>query len=502
MRELFVISDLHLGGRPGRAAGERGFCINTHGAALAEFVGGVAARAARSSVGAVELVLNGDVVDFLAIEAEAGGAPRWRPFIEDADAALAAFEQVRAQEGAFFEALCTLLRAGGDLTLLLGNHDLELSLPKVRAALERALEVPRGGRLRFITDGQAYAVGDALIEHGNRYDGFNVVEHDLLRRCRSAMSRRLPLGSEARFEPPPGSLLVAEVMNPIKERYAFVDLLKPETEAVLPLLLALEPSLAGDIGRLWRLWRLRREAGRQAPREPGWPAGAGQIGTASASAFGSEAFAGDRAGAAAGGEPLRELLAARMPPAALERLLGLAQDAQAEMAAGAERIGVRETAAWAGSLLRLPVGDRPWAERRRILLDALRTLQNDESFSPDREQGTYLDTAARLCREGGFAVVVFGHTHLAKSIRINQGGGHYLNTGTWADLMQVPAAIFDPQETVAMAELDRFAAALRSNDLTPYLMHAPHYAHVVVGADGRVQQAALHRADQQRPEFL
>jgi hypothetical protein len=62
MRELFVISDLHLGGQPGE--GERGFRINTHGAALAEFVHGVAVRASRSTTSEVELVLNGDIVDF------------------------------------------------------------------------------------------------------------------------------------------------------------------------------------------------------------------------------------------------------------------------------------------------------------------------------------------------------------------------------------------------------------------------------------------------------
>jgi hypothetical protein len=53
-----------------------------------------------------------------------------------------------------------------------------------------------------------------------------------------------------------------------------------------------------------------------------------------------------------------------------------------------------------------------------------------------------------------------------------------------------------------MAELERFAIALRNNDLAAYLMHAPHYAHVVVGGDGHIQQAALHHAGHQRPERL
>lgn len=496
MREVFVISDLHLGGRPGQAAGERGFRINTHGAELAAFVCGVAARASRPAAGGTELVLNGDIVDFLAIEGEA--PDRWRPFIADADVALAAFEQVRAQEGDFFAALRALLGAGGDLTLLLGNHDLELSFPKVRAALTDAIEVPRGGRLRFITDGEAHAVGDVLIEHGNRYDGFNVIEHDLLRRCRSAMSRRQKIKETARFLPPPGSLLVAEVMNPIKERYAFVDLLKPETEAVLPLLLALEPSLASDVGRLWRLWQLRREANRQAPREAGWPAGAGQIGATGTAA----PAAGAGVGAAWGVDPLRELLQTRMSSAALERLLSLTQSAAVEASSGAERIGMLDTVEWAGSLLRLPKRDRPWVDRQRILLDALRTLQNDRSFDLGHEEGVYFDAATSLCRDGKFAVVIFGHTHLAKSVRFDNGRFHYLNTGTWADLMQLPPALFDARDDVAMSALEAFVTALGDNDLSAYLTHAPHYAHVVLGSDGRTQMAALQRADLQPPERL
>jgi hypothetical protein len=37
------------------------------------------------------------------------------------------------------------------------------------------------------------------------------------------------------------------------------------------------------------------------------------------------------------------------------------------------------------------------------------------------------------------AVVIAGHTHLARTVSYR--GGYYLNTGTWADLMKIPRAI-------------------------------------------------------------
>jgi hypothetical protein len=73
--------------------------------------------------------------------------------------------------------------AGCSLTLLLGNHDIELSLPTPRRIL---LDRLGPGRIEFIYDNQAFV--DGLIEHGNRYDSWNVIAHDQLREVRSAMS--------------------------------------------------------------------------------------------------------------------------------------------------------------------------------------------------------------------------------------------------------------------------------------------------------------------------
>ena len=125
--------------------------------------------------------------------------------VRNAVEAVATLERIVDRDCGFFDALAALIESGVSLTLLLGNHDIEMSLPAVRSYLRARLGVKRFGAVQFIYDGEAYVVGDTLIEHGNRYDGWNAVDYDSLRRYRSESSRRLPLSPEAEFDPPVGS---------------------------------------------------------------------------------------------------------------------------------------------------------------------------------------------------------------------------------------------------------------------------------------------------------
>jgi hypothetical protein len=244
----------------------RGFRICTNVGALAEFVDTLAAKPADGTQ--VELVINGDMVDFLAERHET--APHWRPFVADQVTAVRKLGDIVERDRTFFEALRRLLDRGHRLVILLGNHDLELCLPMVRRRLEVALGLKGSHDYRFIFDGEAYLVGDALIEHGNRYDKFNVVDYDGLRRVRSLLSRNQPVPEKYHFQPPAGSHMVAEVINPIKEEYRFVDLLKPETEAVIPLLLALEPGFRRLIAPAVKNAMLASRHGLETPVLPGF----------------------------------------------------------------------------------------------------------------------------------------------------------------------------------------------------------------------------------------
>src|SRR5262249_16885606 len=149
--------------------------------------------------------------------------------------------QVVGRTRPIWTALGEFLGRGGALTLMLGNHDLELCLPGVRRLLYETLGE---GRLEFLYDNEAFTLWPVLIEHGNRYHEWNGVRHGALRRVRSQLSRGL---TPEEFPSMPGSRLVVEVMNRLKEQYSFIDLLKPETAGVLPILAALGAASVRDV---------------------------------------------------------------------------------------------------------------------------------------------------------------------------------------------------------------------------------------------------------------
>jgi UDP-2,3-diacylglucosamine pyrophosphatase LpxH len=479
-REVHVISDLHIGGRypTSNATDDRGFRMCTRVADLTRFVVGLAERRARGAD--VELVINGDFVDFLAEEgadSDGEGEPVFVPFVSDPAEAERRFDVIAGRDAPLFDELRRLVEAGGRLTLLLGNHDVELSFPRVRRRLAERLGANAPARLTFLHDGEAYVVGDALIEHGNRYDGFNVVDHDALRRLRSLQSRNQAEGSAYTFEPPPGSRLVASIMNPIKKAYPFIDLLKPETEAVAPILLALEP---GYRGKAIELIKLAREAGRRAPIAPAEPAYGGDI-----AASGDDR--GDHGGdlGAGGADPLVAALAGVMPGGAAARFVAGLDDGEA---------GGDIASLGAGSaigLARLLAGRGVEGVERRLpaLLEALRAAQHDRSFDTSYETvPAYLD-AARALADRGFRYVLFGHTHLAK--RVDLGGGRaYLNTGTWADLIRFPEGIIAPGNPGALAELRAFVDDLAHRRFDRWICFRPTYARLDVRGD-HVEQAEL-----------
>jgi UDP-2,3-diacylglucosamine pyrophosphatase LpxH len=235
-RALFVISDLHLGGEPAtETAPDLEMCTPHARERVDHFIRYAAAQ--RLEQQDVRLVINGDIVDFLAEE----GA---RPFLGDDIRAREVLQRIMGRTQKVWTALRDFVASGAALTLLLGNHDIELSLPGPRHLL---LDRLGPGRVEFIYDNQAFVDGPVLIEHGNRYDTWNMVPHNQLRHVRAKLSR----GEKPRRYPNvPGSDLVCKVVNRLKTKYRFVDLLKPETEAVLPALPSLDPTPGGDLDRI------------------------------------------------------------------------------------------------------------------------------------------------------------------------------------------------------------------------------------------------------------
>jgi UDP-2,3-diacylglucosamine pyrophosphatase LpxH len=471
--QVFVISDLHLGGRAGEQ-GARGFQMMTHPDRLASFIDAIG----RPGPGTKELIIAGDFVDFLAQETETPGV--WTPIIEDPRRAAAQLEQL-ARSSSFapvFEALGAFLARKHKLTIMLGNHDIELSFPQVRSALARVLRKEPGHDFTFIYDGEAYTLGDALIEHGNRYDRYNIVDHDKLRRLRSLQSRGQEQERDGVFPPPAGSRLVAEVMNPIKSKYAFVDLLKPENESVIPILLALEPDF---IEKIEQVARVLAPSITHGLKEDDLPVRL------------SEASANAGAGAPDAEEPLASALKSSMGENEARRFLAeidearRGEDSGVTLADASAFSAIRQGAQQLASLWRITEAglDGPLESRLPALRKALRALQGDRTFERTHEtEPRYLDAAKALCARGRFRYVVFGHTHLARELPHEHGV--YLNSGTWADLMRVPKAVLSEDDAVATQALRRFVKDITENRLSEYVAFMPTYAQLDMDANGRV----------------
>ncbi len=161
-----LISDLHLGdGGPGEAFEQD--------EALCAFLGQLAADHDVTGV-----VLLGDTFDL--VEGAAAGRGT-----DATSRALARLEDIAAAHPDVLAALAGLLRAGKDLTVVRGNHDVDLARPQVRerfaSILEGGLEggtESAAGRLAF-SPWLLHLPGLLLAEHGHQHHDINRFDRQL-----------------------------------------------------------------------------------------------------------------------------------------------------------------------------------------------------------------------------------------------------------------------------------------------------------------------------------
>jgi UDP-2,3-diacylglucosamine pyrophosphatase LpxH len=495
----------------------------------------------------LELVINGDIVDFLAeddFSESLSGAQIWTIKDEDAVTKLdRVSERTRNSDGrCIFDALKDFLAVGHRLTLLIGNHDVELSLPTVRARLAQLLG-DETARLRFIYDGEAYIVGRVLIEHGNRYDRWNMIGYSALRQERSMRSRGLPIDEAEReeryFVPPAGTYLVIHFMNRIKARYRFIDLLKPEDSSMIPLLLALEPERRKHLKEILNASPVIRNYVRHGLRTPVVPKDTGDLEARNeaereitlqeileetlgedAKYFSDVDVEEDDGDLAAESdreyeEDLSDII--------VEGARGSGEDngveddmsiGQAVQLVGAAFTGTinwfstrynqyKQRALSASNLSSLFFNAKNPEVQPTQLYAALKHLNhNDPSFDIEFEYANYLQAATETAAKGDFDVIVYGHTHLPKKKRLSlpnsaaSGSAYscwYMNTGTWCDVIRLPEAMTGDYKQ-AVAALKVFAAALRCNDYSRYIHRYLSFVEMVVDPTGsqRVKEPQLY----------
>lgn len=430
-KSLFVISDLHLGGAEGFQ-----ICHAEGRERLARFIDWVAGQKREDTE--IQLVLNGDIVDFLAEEDEAGG---FSAFVVDEGKARRKLARIAEVCEPVLAALRRFAATDNRLTLLIGNHDVELSLPSVRRDF---LALLGEGRIEYLYDNEAYSIGPVLIEHGNRYDAWNMVNHGELRQVRSKLSRS---ETPSAFAAQPGSELVARVMNPVKKKFSFVDLLKPETGGVLPILVVLDPGLWREVGTTMRQRVTAWYRGQF--NEVGLPERADYIASSSVKVTTTQ------------NQELPENL----------------------------RAGLDEAdAALADSLLRGPQVSLTKDIAVAGLLKAFRSWRSkaDLAFSIEHEGDEYLKPAREHAKH--FRVVVLGHTHLPKRIDLG-GGALYLNTGTWADVMRIPAAVYEGDEVAGVQALTSFLDDVEKNNITEFRRQISTFARIDLDTDEQLKSA-------------
>lgn len=363
VKDVIVLSDLHL------SSDEPGQGLFGADKALEEFLLWVVEQTRHCMV-----VLNGDVLDFLFAESRPG---------LDAGKLEREVDAIVESHRPVFKALGKLARSPHhSLVVVSGNHDPELVFQGVRLRIESALGA--SGRRPSVTwlvygEALALAVGHAraLVEHGDRLDSWNEIDHEKLNSAASLESRGLIDYHE--YAPPLGSKLVSDHFLGLRGSFPWVELLKPEREAMLPLL------------RFLTSFKEQREH-------------------AAALNLYIQAEVKSRL------TKLRQLT----DPAARFR-----KDGDAGSLGGKLRAMAQAAIEARGEL------------RRAELVTQLReAARKDTFFREDVPDGDYAADLQFLLRKGTTDLLIHGHTHSAKAYPV--GHGMYFNSGTWARLLRLP----------------------------------------------------------------
>jgi UDP-2,3-diacylglucosamine pyrophosphatase LpxH len=414
---LLVLSDLHIS-PPGPLATFHA------GPALADFLH-------THAHADTTLLLAGDILDLLQIDD--------RPAVLDMPGAPALMRRTLAAiaaepwGSAIFSGLAALLRAGGRCVLLPGNHDPELHHPVTRSIFLGAFGLPDHPGFTVHTEDAPWTtvIGGLPVRvgHGHRLtDPFNDIDPE-------AVLRAVETGDD-HVKLPPGSRLVLELLNPLKravnrstgvQRFPFLDLLKPERSTAMLLLPYLDwraaeartGTFAGVLAQ--RFLRRFERAIRRGP------------------VLGAEA---DATPAAELEEMLADALAdeltqdERSAPDAMVRTLRTLLSGGPAPAPG--------TLAAHDGLLR-------WCARRYLLRASRDGSFFDEGHAGDEDRAIM---ARELPEGSGPRIAIFGHTHAARHIDLGDGRV-YVNTGTWMDLMKLPAL---DDDAAVKAWIDRLEA--------------------------------------------
>jgi len=234
-----IISDLHLTG--GQSA-LQGFS-DAQQAALEGLTAAAYSGEPLGRADDVELIINGDALDFLAT------SPYDTQGASDVPTALEKLNKIIAAHGPFFEMLRHFIATQGrHVTFITGNHDIELCFEEVRAQLRETIGVAVNDSRIFFCPTRFYRpLPDVYIEHGNHYDFWN--------HCISGLwdEQGQPLDLRpSTITLPFGSYYWQHAAHSISLEYAYFDHFEPSMNSLrqIALLCLLNPGIVMESARL------------------------------------------------------------------------------------------------------------------------------------------------------------------------------------------------------------------------------------------------------------
>ncbi len=407
-KRILIVSDLHLAdghpildgfGQAQQAAFESLLQATEPGGRLEPpRVGDAAAE--------IELILNGDVFDLLAIP----------PYLADgiSTPALACEKLARvvAVHGAFFDTLRRFLgKAGRRVTFIPGNHDIELVFAEAQEFVRQAIDAdPQTMQPVFSKTPYYRPLADVYVEHGHQYDFWNHAR-DAWDDAEQPLSPRpetltLPVGTQ----------YFQRAAHPISVRYPYFDTFDPPIDSTrqIALLCLLNPGIVIETAQrtMHMLSYPRTALEGLAPGEEYQPASFFTKAMLDFAAFQQDMLAQNPAW-----RPIEESLRARTPEQAGA---GDTEDAQAR--AMREFLALRE-------MLTLP----PLEAARAILAPVPYPM--GESVAAGMLNVLRHDPSLRYA--------IAGHTHILRHDTIkmsDRGEQTYFNTASWTKREALPTA--------------------------------------------------------------
>lgn len=434
--ELYVISDLHLGG-----VGKSAQIFNQKDL-LTEVIDHIAAP---NSSKKIALCINGDTVDFLAETKD--------KIYLDPDNAIKKLNRI-IRDPSFSKVWAALKRfvrtANRTLIFTLGNHDLELALPWVREHLTKTLSQGDGSaaaRIKYEFEGQGHRcrVGkaDVFCVHGNDVDTWNVTDYEAL----DQLVLDYENGNANPWTPNAGTKLVIDVMNRVKARFPFVDLLKPEGIGLVSVLYCLDSSLRSEILAVGRVvptlaWdTLRRITG----------------------------FLEEEDGDSASMPPtLMVSSEQREEKKQVARQLMKNVNSLAEQGYSATDL---LTANSQDSSLGYTSALIDWIRGRdqvEVLRESLESMGNEENLALDYRDSTFTQIDKLVDESVDF--IVTGHTHAERARLREKGTGVYFNSGTWVRLIRLSSEVLGSERKFQNVYNAFKAGTMKALDETPRLI--------------------------------